>query len=173
MGFLLLGFLNPTNEGFSNIYIYLICYMISNLGVIGVLMQIKANGNFIEKIDDLSGLHNKQPFLSFLLATFLFSMAGIPPMGGFFGKINIFLSLLSKGYIYLAIFAGLLSVVGVYYYLRIIKNIYVNDSQIAFSVKNKSFSLTNIILVFCFMIIFFFMFIIDKINLAITKIGVF
>ena len=173
MGFLLLGFLNPTNEGFSNIYIYLICYMVSNLGVIGVLMQIKANGNFIEKIDDLSGLHNKQPFLSFLLATFLFSMAGIPPMGGFFGKINIFLSLLSKGYIYLAIFAGLLSVVGVYYYLRIIKNIYVNDSQIAFSVKNKSFSLTNIILVFCFMIIFFFMFIIDKINLAITKIGVF
>tara|TARA_Y100000741_G_scaffold308304_1_gene251370 strand:- start:37 stop:480 length:444 start_codon:yes stop_codon:yes gene_type:complete len=106
-----------------------------NLGLFAILLSTKVNDNYIEKINDFSGLSKKKPLISLSLAILMFSMAGIPPFAGFFAKFYIFISALKSNLIYLAILGVIASVISAYYYLRIVKVMYFDE------IKDKQISL--------------------------------
>ncbi len=124
MGYALAGLCVGTNEGIQSSIIYISIYLVMNLGFFSCLFMIKKNGIYYEKIQDLSGLSKNHPILSFCLLIILFSLAGIPPLAGFFAKFYIFLAVLEKSMYILAILGLLSTVVAAFYYLRIIKIIY-------------------------------------------------
>ena len=99
-------------------------YVLMNIGIFSIILSIKLKDKYIENISDLSGLSKKKPLYSLCIAILMFSMSGIPPFAGFFGKFYIFVSALEAGLIYLAILGVIASVIAAFYYLRIIKVIY-------------------------------------------------
>ena len=109
---------------------YLVIYMIMTLGVFAVILCLNADGKMITNIDDMAGLAKTSPVLSYVLAILMFSMAGIPPMAGFFAKLYVFQAAIEGGAIYLAIIGVLCSVVSAYYYLRIIKVMFFDEGDI-------------------------------------------
>ena len=114
-------------------------------------------GDTISNIDELSGLSKKYPFVAFSLAMLLFSFAGIPPLAGFFGKYLIFRSAIENGLIELAVFGLVISVVGAFYYIRIVKIMYFDDSNVELTkLSSKGLNITNLI---CTIFIVFFLFI--------------
>ncbi len=137
----------------------MLIYLATTLGVFSCIISLELNeGVSINKIDDLSGLSKKHPFTAFTMAMFMFSYAGIPPLGGFFAKYFIFRSAIESGLILLSIFGLLLSVVGAFYYIRIIKLMYFDDPKIIIKKSlSKGLNFTNIV---CFIFIVFFIFII-------------
>jgi len=128
MGFAMLGLLPNVPEGIASIIIYLSIYMATLAGVFAVLMSIKRNGQSIENIPDFAGLSKTSPFLAYALTGLLFSMSGIPPMAGFFGKFFVFQAAVAGGYMVVAVIGVLTSVVGAYYYLRLIKVMFFDES---------------------------------------------
>ena len=139
MGYALIGVAAGTQVGVGAVVLYMIIYMIMTAGVFSVILMMRRNGIGAEDIEDLSGLSTNSPLLAAALAILLFSMAGIPPMAGFFGKLLIFNAAVSAGMFNLAVLGVLASVVAAFYYLRIIKVMYFDeavdpfDQQIAFS----------------------------------------
>ena len=102
-------------------------YLAMNVGTFCCVLAMRRTGRMVEGITDLAGLARNQPMLALTMAIFMFSMAGIPPLAGFFGKLYIFLAAVEAGLYTLAIIGVLASVVGAYYYLRIIKIMYFED----------------------------------------------
>jgi NADH-quinone oxidoreductase subunit N len=124
MGYALVGLAAGTPEGVAGVIIYLAIYLPMTLGTFAVILAMRRNGRMIEDLDALSGLSRTQPMMAFLLAVLLFSLAGVPPLAGFFAKFYVFLAAIHAGLYPLAVIGVLLSVVGAYYYLRIVKLMY-------------------------------------------------
>ena len=124
MGFALVGLAAGTSEGVEGVIIYLAIYLAMTLGTFACILAMRRNGRMVENIDALSGLSRTNPLMAFTLAMLLFSLAGIPPLAGFFAKFYVFLAAIHAGLYPLAIIGVLLSAVAAYYYLRIVKLMY-------------------------------------------------
>ena len=124
MGYALVGLAAGTQEGVQGVIVYLAIYLVMTLGTFACILAMRRGGRMIEDIDQLSGLSRTSPFMAFMLALLLFSLAGIPPLAGFFAKFYVFLAAIHAGLYALAVIGVLLSVVGAYYYLRIVKLMY-------------------------------------------------
>ena len=124
MGYALVGLAAGSAEGVAGVIIYLAIYLAMTLGTFACILAMRRQGRMVEDIDALSGLSRTQPMMAFLLAMLLFSLAGIPPLAGFFAKFYVFLAAIHAGLYVLAVIGVLLSVVGAYYYLRIVKLMY-------------------------------------------------
>lgn len=124
VGYALIGVAVGSPDGVRGVLIYLAIYMFMTLGTFACILAMKRQDRMVEEISDLAGLARTHPMVALVLAIFMFSMAGIPPFAGFFGKFYIFLAAVEGGYYLLAVVGVLTSVVAAYYYLRIIKVMY-------------------------------------------------
>ena len=129
MGYALAGLSTGTNEGIQSSILYITIYFIMNLSLFCCLFMLKRNDKYYEKIEDLSGLSKNHPLLSLSLLIVLFSLAGIPPLAGFFAKFYIFKAVIEQSMFFLAIIGLLSTVIGAFYYLRIIKVIYFDHEK--------------------------------------------
>jgi NADH-quinone oxidoreductase subunit N len=129
MGYALAGLTTGTNLGIQSSVIYISIYLVMNLGLFCCLFMLKRNDQYYEKIEDLSGLSKNHPLLSLSILIILFSLAGIPPMAGFFAKFYIFKSVIEQSMYFLAIVGLLSTVIAAFYYIRIIKIIYFDPEK--------------------------------------------
>ena len=127
MGFALIGLAAGTSEGVQGILVYMAIYITMTLGIFAVILSMRRDGGMVESIDQLAGLARTHPTMAFMLAMLLFSMAGIPPLAGFFAKFYVFLAAIKAGLYVLAVIGVLASVVGAYYYLMIVKIMYFDE----------------------------------------------
>ena len=134
MGYALAGISTGTNEGIQSTIIYLIIYLVMNLGAFSCIFMMRRENVYYENIKDLSGLSKNHPTLALTFLVILFSLAGIPPLAGFFAKFYVFMAVIESKMYYLAIIGLLTTVISAFYYLRIIKIIY-------FDKPNKPFEL--------------------------------
>jgi NADH-quinone oxidoreductase subunit N len=132
MGFALIGLAAGTSEGIQGVLVYMAIYVAMTLGTFACIISMRRNQKPFEEITDLSGLARTNPAQAFILAMLLFSMAGVPPMAGFFAKFYVFLAAVKSGMFTLAVLGVLASVVGCYYYLLIVKIMYFDDPAPAF-----------------------------------------
>jgi len=132
MGFALIGLAAGTAEGVQGVLVYMAIYLTMTLGVFAVILSMRRSTGMVETIDQLAGLARTNPTTAFFMAMLLFSMAGIPPLAGFFAKFYVFLAAIKAGLYILAVIGVLASVVGAYYYLLIIKIMYFDDAAEAF-----------------------------------------
>lgn len=132
VGYLLIGVAAGNTIGIQGVLFYLAVYLFMNVGTFAVILSMRQKGRMVEGITDLAGLSKTNPLMAGALAIFMFSMAGIPPMAGFWGKFYIFKAAIDSGMIALAVIGVLTSVIGAYYYLRIIKIMYFDESSDAF-----------------------------------------
>ena len=145
VGYALAGLATGSNDGIQTSVIYITIYIIMNLGLFSCLLMMKRNNEYYESIDDLSGLSKNHPLLSLSLLVILFSLAGIPPLAGFFAKFYIFKSVLEQSMYFLAIVGLLSTVVAAFYYLRIIKIMYFDKEKEKYDTDHNlwlKFSLT-------------------------------
>lgn len=124
VGYALVGLAAGTPEGVRGVLVYMALYMVMTLGGFACILAMRHRGRMVEDIGDLAGLSKTNPSMALALAIFMFSMAGIPPLAGFFGKLYVFLAAVEEGLYGLAIVGVLASVVGAYYYIRIVKVMY-------------------------------------------------
>jgi NADH-quinone oxidoreductase subunit N len=129
VGYALAGLATGSNDGIQSSVIYITIYIIMNLGLFSCLLMMKRNNVYYEQIDDLSGLSKNHPLLSLSLLIILFSLAGIPPLAGFFAKFYVFKSVLEQSMFFLAIVGLLSTVVAAFYYLRLIKIMYFDKEK--------------------------------------------
>ncbi|MDH3580302.1 MAG: NADH-quinone oxidoreductase subunit NuoN [Hyphomicrobiales bacterium] len=127
MGFALVGLAAGNVGGAQSVIIYLTIYLVMTLGVFACILAMKRSDGMVEEIDELAGLSRNNPLMAFMLAMLLFSLAGIPPLAGFFAKFYVFLAAINAELYALAVIGVLASVVGAYYYLRIIKIMYFDE----------------------------------------------
>jgi NADH-quinone oxidoreductase subunit N len=132
MGYALVGLAAGTVEGVQGVIVYLAIYLAMTLGTFACILAMRRQGRMVEDIDQLSGLSTTSPLMAFMLAMLLFSLAGIPPLAGFFAKFYVFLAAINAGLYALAVTGVLLSVVGAYYYIRIVKIMYFDDPAASF-----------------------------------------
>jgi NADH-quinone oxidoreductase subunit N len=126
MGFLVLGILAGTDNGYSSALFYSITYVLMTLVSFGMMLLLSRAGFEAENIDDFRGLNQKSKWYAFLMMVAMFSLAGLPPTVGFFAKVAVLQAVLDAGYTWLVVFAVLMSVVGAFYYLRIVKLMYMD-----------------------------------------------
>ena len=157
MGFALVGLAAGTEEGVRGIIIYLALYVVMNAGVFCCILAMRRGQHNVETIDDLAGLSRHQPVLAFMFAMLMFSLAGIPPLAGFFAKFYVFLAAVNAGLYPLAVIGVLASAVGAYYYLRIVKVMYFDEPAAPFE-KHMGIELTSILAVSGFINLFFFVY---------------
>lgn len=129
MGFILLGAMTGTTEGYSAALFYTITYAMMAAGGFAILILLGREGFEAETLDDLKGLNERNPWYAFIMMVFLFSMAGIPPTVGFYAKLSIIQAVMQAGYLWPAVFMVVMSVVGAYYYLRAIKMMYFDKPE--------------------------------------------
>jgi NADH-quinone oxidoreductase subunit N len=145
IGYALAGLATGSNDGIQSSIIYITIYILMNLGLFSCLLMMKRNNKYFEDIEDLSGLSKNHPLLSLSLLIILFSLAGIPPLAGFFAKFYIFKSVLEQSMYFLAIVGLLSTVVAAFYYLRIIKIMYFDKEKEKYDTDHSiwlKFSLT-------------------------------
>ena len=154
MGYALAGLATGSNEGIQSTVIYLSIYLIMNLGIFSCIFMMKRKDIFYEDIQDLSGLSKNHPIISICLLLLLFSLAGIPPLAGFFAKFYIFMAVIKVKMYTLAIIGLITTVISAFYYLRIIKTIYFDapkeifESNQNLGLKISLFLSTIIVLVY-------------------------
>ena len=129
MGYALAGLSVGSNEGIQSAISYISIYLVMNLAFFSCLFMIRKSENYFENIEDLSGLSKNHPILSISLMIVLFSLAGIPPLAGFFAKFYIFMAVIEQSMYFLAVIGLLSTVIAAYYYLRIIKIIYFDPEK--------------------------------------------
>jgi NADH-quinone oxidoreductase subunit N len=129
MGFALVGLAAGTEEGMRGTIIYMTIYLVMNIGTFAVILNMKRAGNMVVGIHDLAGLGRSRPMMALAMGIFMFSLAGVPPLAGFFGKFYVFLAAVNAELYTLAVIGVLASVVGAFYYLRIIKIMYFDASS--------------------------------------------
>jgi NADH-quinone oxidoreductase subunit N len=133
VGFALVGLAAGSEAGVRGVIIYLVIYVAMTVGTFAVILSMRRGDQMVENIDDLSGLSKTSPWMAFLLAMLLFSLAGIPPLAGFFAKFYVFLAAIEAGLYVLSVIGVLASVVGAFYYLRIVKIMYFDDAVEGFA----------------------------------------
>lgn len=129
MGYALMGMAAGNETGVQAVLLYISIYAFMNLGVFILILGLRSNNRMLENISDLAGLSLKRPSLAVALLIFMFSMAGIPPLAGFFGKMYVFIAAVEAGLIWLAVLGALTSVVSAFYYLRLIKIAYFDEAN--------------------------------------------
>ena len=135
MGFMLLGLLSGVSDGhvflaagaYGSSMFYMITYVLSTLGTFGLIMLLARNGFESENIDDLKGLSKRSPWFALVMLMLMFSLAGIPPFMGFYAKFSVLQAVLGTGQLWLALVAVLFSLIGAYYYLRVVKVMYFDE----------------------------------------------
>jgi NADH-quinone oxidoreductase subunit N len=127
MGFALVGLAAGTQEGVQGVLVYMAIYLAMTLGTFACILSMRRDGQMVEDIGDLAGLARTSPAMAFFLAMLLFSLAGIPPLAGFFAKFYVFLAAIQAGLFTLAVIGVVTSVVGAYYYLAIVKIMYFDE----------------------------------------------
>jgi NADH-quinone oxidoreductase subunit N len=127
MGFALIGLAAGTQEGVQGVLVYMAIYVAMTLGTFACILSMRRDGQMVEQISDLAGLARTKPAMAFFLAMLLFSLAGIPPLAGFFAKFYVFLAAIKAGLFTLAVIGVVTSVVGAYYYLAIVKTMYFDE----------------------------------------------
>src|SRR5579872_2129522 len=127
MGFALVGLASGTVEGAQGVLIYITIYVAMTLGTFSIILAMKRNGQALEQISDFAGLSRTNPLLAFTFAMLLFSLAGIPPLAGFFAKWYVFVAAIKANLFTLAVIGVLTSVIGAYYYLSIVKVMYFDE----------------------------------------------
>jgi len=132
MGFALVGLAAGTQEGVQGVLIYVAIYVAMTLGSFACVLSMKRAGGMVENISDLAGLARTSPMLAFMFAMLMFSLAGIPPLAGFFAKFYVFIAAINAGLYALAVIGVLTSVIGAYYYLAIVKTMYFDEPQKSF-----------------------------------------
>jgi len=155
MGYTIAGLSTGTNEGIQSSIIYISIYVVMNLGFFCCLLMLKRDGKYYETVDDMSGLSKNHPMLSFSLLLILFSLAGIPPLAGFFAKFYVFMAVIKSEMYFLAITGLLSTVIAAFYYLRIIKIIYFDPEKEKFDTHHNlalkiSLFITTIFILFYF-----------------------
>jgi NADH-quinone oxidoreductase subunit N len=133
MGFALIGLAAATSDGIEGVLVYMAIYLAMTLGTFAVILSMRREGRMVEGISDLAGLARTNPTMAFFLAMLLFSLAGIPPLAGFFAKFYVFLAAIKAGLFVLAVIGVVTSVVGAYYYLTIVKIMYFDEPAKAFA----------------------------------------
>lgn len=132
VGYALIGLVAGGEAGIASVLVYLALYMVMVAGTFAIILCMRRDGRAFDKISDLAGLSRNSPWLAYSLAILMFSMSGIPPMAGFFGKLMVFQAAVQSGLYILAVFGVLTSVVAVYYYLRVIKVMFFDEPVDAF-----------------------------------------
>ena len=132
MGFALVGLAAGTVEGAHGVVVYMSIYLAMTLGTFAGILSMRRNGDYVEDIADLAGLARTNAPMAFFLATMMFSLAGIPPLAGFFAKFYVFAAAMKADLYGLAIIGVLISAIGAYYYLRIVKVMYFDEPAKAF-----------------------------------------
>jgi NADH-quinone oxidoreductase subunit N len=127
MGFALVGLASGTVEGAQGVLMYAVIYVAMTLGAFAVIIAMKRNGRAVEQISDFAGLSRTNPLLAFMFAMILFSLAGVPPLAGFFAKWYVFVAAIKADLFTLSVIGVLTSVVGAYYYLSIVKTMYFDE----------------------------------------------
>jgi NADH-quinone oxidoreductase subunit N len=128
MGFLVLGFVGGGSEGYAAAMFYAVAYAITGLVSFGILVLLSGRGVEFENIEDLKGLNSRSPWYAFLMLLAMFSLAGIPPTIGFWAKLSVIESIINAGYVWIAVIAVLSSLVGAFYYLRVVRVMYFGDA---------------------------------------------
>ncbi len=108
---------------------YVVVYVLMTLGTFGMIMLLSRAGFEADKLEDFKGLNRRNPWYAFIMLLLMFSMAGIPPTVGIYAKLSVLQAVLNAGYIWLAVAAVLLSLIGVFYYLRIVKLMYFDEPE--------------------------------------------
>jgi len=157
IGYALAGISTNTVSGYSSSIVYISIYVVMNLGIFACIFLMKRDGEYCENINDLSGISKHHPILSISLLIILFSLAGIPPLAGFFAKFYIFMSVIESGMYTLAIVGLLSTVISAFYYLRIIKIIYFDDANKHFD-QIKNLGIFTTLLLSSFLLITFFVY---------------
>ena len=170
MGYALAGISTGTNEGIQGSIIYIFIYLIMNLAFFSCLFMLRRGDKYFEKIEDLSGISKNHPILALSLLLTLFSLAGIPPLAGFFAKFYIFLTVIEKQMYFLALIGLISSVVAAFYYLRIIKIMYFDKEKDKYDTDHHFGLKASLIISTIFILLFFIhpgplIEIINKINL--------
>jgi NADH-quinone oxidoreductase subunit N len=135
MGFMLLGLLSGVSNGnvsmaadaYAASMFYSITYVMTTLGTFGIILLLARSGFEAENLDDLKGLNKRSPWFAFVMLLLMFSLAGIPPLMGFYAKLSVLQAVVSTGQIWLAVAAVLFSLIGAFYYLRVVKLMYFDE----------------------------------------------
>ncbi len=127
MGFLLLGVLSGGNDGYASAMFYVIIYVLMTLGTFGMILLMSRAGFEADKLDDFKGLNARNPWYAFIMLLLMFSMAGVPPAVGFYAKLSVLWAVVDAGFVWLAVIAVLFSLIGAFYYLRIVKLMYFDE----------------------------------------------
>ena len=165
MGYALAGLAVGTNSGIQSSIIYISIYVIMNLGIFCCLFMMKRKDKFFDNLEDLAGLSKNHPIISLSLLILLFSLAGIPPMAGFFAKFYIFMSVIEQSMYFLAIVGLLSTVISAFYYLRIIKIIYFDPPKEQYD-QDHNFGLRISLTIATLLILFYFVYPSGLINLV-------
>ena len=127
MGFMLMGFLTANTDGYSAAMFYTVTYVLATLVAFGTVLLLSREGFEAELLDDFRGLNQKNPWYAFLMLLAMFSLAGVPPTVGFYAKFSVIEAAVNVGFVWLAVVAVMASLVGAFYYLRIVKLMYFDD----------------------------------------------
>ena len=157
IGYALAGVATGTTSGYSSTIIYISIYAVMNLGIFGCVFLMRKEEKYTEDINDLSGISKDHPLLSIAFLIILFSLAGIPPLAGFFAKFYVFMAVIESKMYMLAIIGLLSTVISAFYYLRIIKIIYFDENKQSLD-SGKSFSISGTLLACCLFLGFFFLY---------------
>lgn len=155
VGYALVGLVAGGQEGITSVVIYMAVYLFMNLGIFACILNMRRRDQMAENISDLAGLSRTNPLMALALAIFMFSMAGIPPLAGFFSKLYVFLAAIHAGLYGLAIIGVLTSVVGAFYYIRIVKLMYFDAADEPLD-RSMGLELKVVLLITSLVIVFFF-----------------
>jgi NADH-quinone oxidoreductase subunit N len=128
MGFMLMGFLTANLNGFSASMFYAVAYVLTSLASFGIVMLLSREGFEADQIDDFKGLNQRSPWWALMMLLVMFSLAGIPPTVGFYAKFSVIEAAVSSGFTWLAVVAVMASLVGAFYYVRVVKVMYFDDA---------------------------------------------
>ncbi len=157
VGYALIGLAAGTEKGILGVLAYMAIYLVMNLGTFAVILCMRRDGKMIEAISELAGLSRTQPALALALAIFMFSMAGIPPLAGFISKLYVFMAAIDAGLYTLAVIGVVTSVVGAFYYLRIVKLMYFDEPTGAFD-QPIGIEMRGVLVVSAVLVLLFFLF---------------
>jgi NADH-quinone oxidoreductase subunit N len=139
-GFVMMGLVCGTEAGLRGVLLYTAIYLTMSLGAFSVLVAMRRDGRSVETVSDLAGLGRTDPAMALGMAVFMFAMAGIPPLSGFFAKLYVLLPAIQGGFVWLAVIAVFASVVSAYYYLRVVKVMYFDAPAGAFAPRPMAVS---------------------------------
>jgi NADH-quinone oxidoreductase subunit N len=127
MGYMLLGFLTANRYGFAAAMFYMVSYALTTLASFGMVLLLSREGFESDQLDDFKGLNQRSPWWAFIMLLVMFSLAGLPPTIGFYAKFMVIEAAINEGFVWLAVIAVLTSMIGAFYYLRVVKLMYFDD----------------------------------------------